>query len=37
MSTFDVTIMVMSVAIAVGWLGAYIAVSRTIAAFSIDK
>jgi cell division transport system permease protein len=37
MSTFDVTIMVMSVAITVGWLGAYIAVSRTIAAFSIDK
>lgn len=37
MSTFDVSIMVMSVAITVGWLGAYIAVSRTIAAFSIDK
>jgi len=36
LSYLDVSVMVMSVAVTVGWLGAYIAVSRTIAAYKMQ-
>jgi cell division transport system permease protein len=36
LSYLNVSAMVMSVAVAVGWLGAYIAVSRTIASYRMQ-